>query len=518
MAGNPNTAADGGGIDVDARGGDDGVGNGEQSGGAVSDGGGHAHEHAGGYMAVESRDGGDAHAQQVVTFGAMPDNTQAQAPHTPLGDGDPELGGLGEPGDDGLIFPGSELAGAERRGQEEPSKRWYALLYTTVPTHLLGLSFFILLLLKLDQRLELTSWAIILSPLWFSDLHLTRCRVLNLRIQWQKASARRGTDPPRNLNQYRWTRLFKARCIFCGLNILEVTPLLRSFAALVDTLGIALTRMLVAYKLSVGNDCASTWLAIFSPLWVSTFISSSVRAVEPTLQFIAAPEATDLTVERAVQFRTWFCLSLAGGMNIAARGVQPLLIVIKLDGGLEDVEWKMVLGPVWCLLTVFLAFCLVLGACAPVVCNIQPEPLRHATRRLMFLCAGQLAMLCVCTFVFLTLLVQRLDYDADWSITSILMPIIVMYPVLLVLHPLVVFELQRFQRLVTTYTTANSILGDQMGDPDASGARVDLIPMDLTVEFVRTGSMLYMKEAHNGSQTSNGNDTTDLEGGVGEGG
>ena len=136
-------------------------------------------------------------------------------------------------------------------------------------------------------------------------------------------------------------------------------------------------------------------------------------------------------------------------MNVAARGVQPMLIVLKLDDRLDDVEWKVVLGPVWCLLTVFLAFCLVLAACAPVVCNIQPEPLRVVTRRLMLLCAVQLAMLCICTFVFLMLLVQRLDYDADWSISSILMPVIVMYPVLLVLHPLVVFELQHFQRLVS---------------------------------------------------------------------
>ena len=65
-------------------------------------------------------------------------------------------------------------------------------------------------------------------------------------------------------------------------------------------------------------------------------------------------------------------------------------------------------------------------------------------------------MLCVCTFAFLTLLVQTLDDDHEWSPSAILMPIIIMYPVLLFLHPLVVFELQRFQRLVNTYTDNNN--------------------------------------------------------------
>ena len=78
--------------------------------------------------------------------------------------------------------------------------------------------------------------------------------ILTSSVQWKKAKSRRDTDRlHRNLNRERWRRLFRARCLFGGLNLLEVTPLLRSFAALIDTLGIALTRMFVAYKLATGD-------------------------------------------------------------------------------------------------------------------------------------------------------------------------------------------------------------------------------------------------------------------------
>ena len=41
------------------------------------------------------------------------------------------------------------------------------------------------------------------------------------------------------------------------------------------------------------------------------------------------------------------CLFLSVVMNIVARGLQPFLIVHKLNGGMPLVKWKFVLGPVW---------------------------------------------------------------------------------------------------------------------------------------------------------------------------
>ena len=169
------------------------------------------------------------------------------------------------------------------------------------------------------------------------------------------------------------------------------------------------------------------------------------------------------------------------------RALQPALVSAKLDGAL-DARWGLIFAPAWALLAALAGVAATLCNCAPVLSAGMPPRVRRRAVRLVSLCATQLLVLSGCTFLCLLRLSKRLDADeaasqrfhdrwdrrdCDALISSsnattyeslcaplskdgprsptpldILGPLILMYALLFILHPIVLRDSRRFQRVV----------------------------------------------------------------------
>ena len=169
------------------------------------------------------------------------------------------------------------------------------------------------------------------------------------------------------------------------------------------------------------------------------------------------------------------------------RALQPALVSAKLDGAL-DARWGLIFAPAWALLAALAGVAATLCNCAPVLSAGMPPRVRRRAVRLVSLCATQLLVLSGCTFLCLLRLSKRLDADeaaarrfhdrwdrrdCDQLISSsnvttyeslcaplskdgprsptpldILGPLILMYALLFILHPIVLRDSRRFQRVV----------------------------------------------------------------------
>ncbi|KAJ1446469.1 hypothetical protein M885DRAFT_546312 [Pelagophyceae sp. CCMP2097] len=179
---------------------------------------------------------------------------------------------------------------------------------------------------------------------------------------------------------------------------------------------------------------------------------------------------------------------------VACRALQPLLVALKLDGRLGGATWAAVFSPAWTVLAVFVCVATTLCNCASLLSVGMPARVRRRAVRLVTLCALQLLVLAGCSFLFLLSLARRLDaddaardrydarrdsYDCDGleghaaavnatgavlaavrrcadldrsasspTAAAILTPVLVMYALLFVLHPLVIRDSRRFQEVV----------------------------------------------------------------------
>ena len=169
------------------------------------------------------------------------------------------------------------------------------------------------------------------------------------------------------------------------------------------------------------------------------------------------------------------------------RALQPALVSAKLDGALEA-RWGLIFAPAWALLAALAGVAATLCNCAPVLSAGMPPRVRRRAVRLVSLCATQLLVLSGCTFLCLLRLSKRLDADeaaseryhdrwdrrdcdaliASSNVTAyeslcsnlskdgprsptpldILGPLILMYALLFILHPIVLRDSRRFQRVV----------------------------------------------------------------------
>jgi hypothetical protein len=185
------------------------------------------------------------------------------------------------------------------------------------------------------------------------------------------------------------------------------------------------------------------------------------------------------------------CAFLQGALlHGVGRALQPALVAAKLDGALHA-RWGLVFAPAWALLAALAGVAATLCNCAPVLSAGMPPRVRRRAVRLVSLCATQLLVLSGCTFLCLLKLSKRLDsdeaararyhdrydrrhcddflrmrtvnatasYEALCSHLSkdgptkptpldILGPLILMYALLFILHPIVLRDSRRFQRVV----------------------------------------------------------------------
>jgi len=263
----------------------------------------------------------------------------------------------------------------------------------------------------------------------------------------------------------------------------EAQDALRPAALGMDALGIFAAKTLVCLELegTISRDAVE----LLSPFFVGISCSAVLRgvaAVKAGRQ--KRSEEDDAPSGRAQDACAWL---VAVASHLAGRGLQPALVAAKLDGIWHASSWGVVFAPAWVVLAVLASVAATLCNCTPLLSAGMPTRVRRQAIRLVSLCAAQLVAVAGCVFVFAFLLAKRLDardrldervrsrrdacaalgdddalaadcadpgfFDRDLralrpTTTAILAPLVLMYLVLFVLHPLVVRDSRKFQQIV----------------------------------------------------------------------
>jgi hypothetical protein len=264
------------------------------------------------------------------------------------------------------------------------------------------------------------------------------------------------------------TLSMKASEIHYLLNVREV-PLLRGcrqFATILDVCGSIYVKAVIVCLLSFKYDLDSTsdtLLYLSVPFWLFLILSVTCRFLNKDPQHNRSPdneegERTDAApVTAATPFLnrhrllTW----LGIGVIVVQRGIQPLLILLKLNNTLGDENhWAAVFFPLWGLIFFVLGCAVLLTSFAPYVSasgNGNPQ-LKEITLVLVYLIAFQLALGAICCCISLVNLSQKLDYissnharGSDVSNATIILPLVVMSATLTAVNPVFVRFTTKYQ-------------------------------------------------------------------------
>lgn len=275
------------------------------------------------------------------------------------------------------------------------------------------------------------------------------------------------------------------------------TSILRPIANSIDAVAIFAAKILLALQLEASID----WevLMLLGPFWIGLVCSNLARGALAVLRVRQRRSAVNQDDHQPAQreFRVLqdFCTCVvAAGGHACSRGLQPALVALKLDGYWSASSWGVVFAPAWIVLAILASVAATLCNCTPLLSAGMPNRVRRQAIRLVSLCTSQLITIAGCTFVAAFLLAKRLDardaadaryrrrrdkcgrmmetistnplvesqaklctspgyLDRDLrslepSATAILVPLIVMYGVIFVIHPLVVRDSRYFQQIV----------------------------------------------------------------------
>mmetsp|Transcript_1234 Transcript_1234/g.1625 ORF Transcript_1234/g.1625 Transcript_1234/m.1625 type:complete len:377 (+) Transcript_1234:68-1198(+) len=167
----------------------------------------------------------------------------------------------------------------------------------------------------------------------------------------------------------------------------------------------------------------------------------------------------DADEEEKIKPLCFFLRSLIGLIvHCALRCLIPGLITAKMDAvGLGSASWRLVFIPIWCVLAFVGFIALTLCNCAPFVSAGMSPRVKRMAIRLIFFGATQLFVVAVCgLFFFLHLLSKKLDCefknDKDCvspSPLELFTPILILYSILFLVHPLVLRDSKLFQHVVS---------------------------------------------------------------------
>lgn len=316
------------------------------------------------------------------------------------------------------------------------------------------------------------SWRVIFAPLWIGDL-VTISRRVDEFVQ--ALSARRDVTEEQQ----------------------RKTSILRPIANSIDSLAIFVTKILLALQLEASIDLEV--LMLLGPFWIGLVCSNIARgalaAHRVRQRRLAETQEDHQPAQREFRVFQDFCTGVvAAGGHACSRGLQPALVALKLDDYWDASSWGVVFAPAWIVLAILASVAATLCNCTPLLSAGMPNRVRRQAIRLVSLCTSQLIAIAGCTFVSAFLLAKRLDardaadaryrrrrdkcnrmmetisidllahsqaelctspgyLDRDLrslepSATAILAPLILMYGVIFVIHPLVVRDSRYFQQIV----------------------------------------------------------------------
>ncbi|CAM9708262.1 unnamed protein product, partial [Laminaria digitata] len=161
-----------------------------------------------------------------------------------------------------------------------------------------------------------------------------------------------------------------------------------------------------------------------------------------------------------------------GLFHLVARGAQPMLIVLKIEGQVEG-SWASVFVPLWMFMGAVALAGSALCCCAPMVSRGVIPEIRPLLIRGMLLCSVGTFSLAFCALLFLVFLTLELDGNENVSPSTILAPLIALYALILVFLPLLLLITRHYVRTMRTaeeqFRQANDPSGATDGGPGFGG-------------------------------------------------
>ncbi|CAM9533012.1 unnamed protein product [Ectocarpus fasciculatus] len=299
--------------------------------------------------------------------------------------------------------------------------RWSPI--AMIPAHLCVLVFLVFLLEKLEGGIG-WPWAAVLSPLWITDAVFIVIKSKELR-----KILRTTVHVPS-----------------------ETYALFPPLGGIIDHLGVAAAKVTLAYRLEGKVDWSL--LLLFTPMWACVLLAGTLRCITPPHPQVIAEHAS---LHRCGAFFT-------GLFHLVARGAQPVLIVLKVDGQLEG-PWSSVFIPLWMFMGAIALGGSALCCCAPTVSRGVIPEIRPLLIRGMLLCSVGTFSLAFCALLFLVFLTLELDNNENFSPRTIMAPLIALYALILVFLPLLLLVTRHYVR---TMRTAEEQFR-QANDPNGGG-------------------------------------------------
>ncbi|CAN0412231.1 unnamed protein product [Pylaiella littoralis] len=314
-----------------------------------------------------------------------------------------------------------EMARLQESQASTGNFRWSPI--AMIPAHLCVLIFLIFLLEKLEGSLD-WPWAAVLSPLWITDALFIVIKSKELR-----------------------------KILRTSVHVTSETyALFPPLGGIIDHLGVAAAKVTLAYRLEGNVDWSL--LLLFTPMWICVMLAGTLRCITPSQPQVMGEQ---VLLHRAGSFFT-------GLFHLVARGAQPMLIVLKLDGQVDG-PWSAVFVPLWVFMGAIALAGSALCCCAPMVSRGVIPEIRPLLIRGMLLCSVGTFSLTFCALLFLVFLTLDLNKTENFSARTILAPLIALYALILVFLPLLLLVTRHY---VATMRTAEEHFR-QANDPNGGG-------------------------------------------------
>jgi hypothetical protein len=401
------------------------------------------------------------------------------------------------PAPEAAATPEEEAGGPAPAPASQPPAPTHADAAVAVAPHALGCVFFGLLLHRLNEK-EL-AWPIVFAPLFAADAITFVRRLLDARQASAALAASDATGAAlaaKTLDKLRPTCAAVDAVGACAAKVLIVLLLCEEVNWTVATILIPFWAATVVSALLRGRcfvlrrdvDRAARQAELGRRARRHGHNLHGPVGMPPAADAQAHVPTLDEVLDGPCEAWARACAFTQGAfLHGVGRALQPALVSAKLDGALEA-RWGLIFAPAWALLAALAGVAATLCNCAPVLSAGMPPRVRRRAVRLVSLCATQLLVLSGCTFLCLLRLSKRLDADeaaarrfhdrwdrrdCDELISSsnvttyeslcaplskdgprsptpldILGPLILMYALLFILHPIVLRDSRRFQRVV----------------------------------------------------------------------
>lgn len=339
-----------------------------------------------------------------------------------------------------------------QRGLSSSSSSWGAC--ATIPVHVLDLCFLVLLQLRLQGALD-WSWLVLFSPLLITDVIF-----ISMKAKAVAGRPTRRTGAP---------------------HVLSHDVILDVFS-IIDHLGGAVAKCLLALRLEGSLTGVSITLLLL-PQWGSAVVTSLLRTFPELAPVIWGGAGAGRGHAPTMTRRAPLASRGKGAAYLLSRGLQPLLVCLKVDGFLLSAPWWAVLSPAWFLAVgvaatgMFLFVAVLVGNdhggnsgsdSLPGASAASHSPPPHV-RRLQFrvvLAASMTALFisaCACLFLFSLSAVlesppekwmQQGRRAGGASYVQILAPLIALYVTMLVTLPGLLIYGKMYRKAVIDYAFA----------------------------------------------------------------